>query len=420
MLRKYLDDRQRQGSVILPATIDSHRPDGDENVRIRHTGQVVRASRGNTGGTYEIGQVVQVSRTDASGVTSNTGWVIIGPPPTSMRGSSSSAPLTETKTHSGTAITLIVPNPVPLVAGGDSVTVTLHGVFAGVTGVSFGTSEIVNDVPPTATDSEITLEVRATVGAVPGDYDLLLDGAVVAPGLFEVSSAVVSVPDHSLWALAYDASFATQYLLRIDPADMSVFRTYPLANAILTYLSVKSGVIYAKVGGEFVRIDIATGDVLAPVSCTPSMDDSLTLGDIGDLLFYGGGDSGSPTLIEFDASLNSESSSALPSGSHSFRAAAVDSGGALLWICGGTHFIKWDIGTSSALITLLRPAAPGMTRSTRTLLNQAATCSLAAVSGSSVGMPLRSQCRRTLIWLPMKALGSIAQCGLSAASCTPW
>src|SRR4029077_5260329 len=97
-LGRLLSDRQRQGSVILPAAVVSNRSDGNVNVRIRHTRRIVVAQRACWGGASTAGQVVQISRTDASGVTINTGWVIIGPPPTNMRGSSRSVPLAESTT----------------------------------------------------------------------------------------------------------------------------------------------------------------------------------------------------------------------------------------------------------------------------------------------------------------------------------
>jgi hypothetical protein len=221
-LGRHLNDRQREGSVILPAEVVTNRADGDVDVKIRHTGKQVRASRGNSEGTYTPGQVVQLSRTDASGMTSNTGWVIIGPPPSNMRGASKSARLDETSRGDGAAVTLIVPNPAPIVAGGDPVTVQLYGAFAGVRSVSFGTHDLSNDIAPVATPTQITLQVRASSSAIPGAYDLLLDGVVVAPGLFKVS-VPVTPPAHFLALLAFDSGAPVVVLL--DASTLAHYAT---------------------------------------------------------------------------------------------------------------------------------------------------------------------------------------------------
>lgn len=348
-LGRHLDNRQKQGSVILPAAVVSNRPDGNVYVRIRHTGKIVVASRGNSGGTYTPGQVVQVSRTDASGVTSNTGWVIIGPPPTNMKGSSQSVPLEESATKTAATVTHIAPNPV-LLAASDVATVILYGVFTETPALAYGSVDLSDDIAPAVTPAQITLQVRASVAAANGEHDLLINGVVAAPDLFHVTAA--TSPAHSLWALVYNDGYATQALVRIDAAAMSLFHQYDLGGFVgETYITNKGGVIYAKCGPQFIKVNAATGAMLDPVPCTNSNNDELQLADVGNLLFYGGDVFGSPNqLLMFDASSDTEGGWALTiTGTPTYPTqTALDWDGLFLWLAGGT-LVRWEIATASVV-----------------------------------------------------------------------
>jgi len=357
---QYLNDRQRKGSVILPAGVLANRADGDVDVKIRHTGKTVRASKGNTAGTYTPGQLVQVSRTDASGVTSNTGWVIIGPPPSSMKGTSKFAPLDEAAATRGAAVTRIVPNPVLLVPGGDVVTVTLYGAFAGVPSVSFSNSELLNDVPPAGTSTQITLEVRASSSAVPGDYDLLLDDTVVAPELFQVSAASgAGVPAHSVWLFGYDPSNAV-VVVRLDASDMSVFSITPLPVEAVNTGDMKliAGRIVAR--GSTAAISIANSGLEDSITGLALDCQDIDGGVWGDK--WVGGSSSSPTTIlsRLDASPLAESTTAC----NTEFSSSCDVDGDTAWMSGDnpTKLIEFDLAGSSEVrrqsLSYVFPADP--------------------------------------------------------------
>jgi hypothetical protein len=328
-LGQHLDDRQKRGSVIHPASVVANRADGDVDVTIRQTQKTVRASRGNTGGTYTPRQLVQVSRTDASGVTSNTGWVIIGPAPSSMRGSSKASPLSDTSRKSAAVVTRIVPNPV-IITAGEVETVTLYGVFPEGTTVTYGSVDLSNDVPPVVTSSQITLRVRAADGATEQHADLLIDGVVAAPELFHL--VPVGSPLHSIWALVYNDDYGTQALVRIDAATMTVFHQYDLGGFVgLTYISNKSGTIYAKCGPQFFKVNAATGAMLTPAACTNSFDE-LQLADAGDFLLYGHAFEGAPVhLLSFSTTTDTEGGFLLANTSM-VKGSVIDWDGSVAWI----------------------------------------------------------------------------------------
>ncbi|HSY50393.1 MAG TPA: hypothetical protein VLC46_16395 [Thermoanaerobaculia bacterium] len=171
--KRFLQERARATSQIEFASIDAARSDGGWDVKIVRTGNKVRASGPQTG--YAPGQVVQISRTDASGVTKNTGYVILGLAAQTMRGSSSFVTVEETVATQGLTIVRVDPNPV-VIAQGATVAVNIYGTgLAGVV-VVYSSGYLTDAAGQVSTSTSITLSIHANVSTPPGDYALEIGG----------------------------------------------------------------------------------------------------------------------------------------------------------------------------------------------------------------------------------------------------
>jgi hypothetical protein len=134
----------------------------------------VRATVAQAGATFAIGQVVWLMQSDATGATQNTEYIIGGLANSTSKNASVNQGYETTPFVLAPSVSVISPNPCPLVHGGAAVTVSIRGVNF-TKAPTYGNALITNSIPAVVTSTLITINPVAALGLAPGLYDLTLE-----------------------------------------------------------------------------------------------------------------------------------------------------------------------------------------------------------------------------------------------------
>jgi hypothetical protein len=187
-LERFLSGRERASGPTGIATVVGETTDGsgDYNITLDDTGFTVRASKGQPTLSLSAGQRVLFSRADASGRFRNTGYTILGFPPSVAKGSSALARSNLSTSKTGAVVTMI--NPASLsIAPNTNQAVQIRGVGLDSVTLSYGSSDLTNNVAPIITPTLITLSIHAAALAVLGGFDLAV-GSQIFKRYFTISN----------------------------------------------------------------------------------------------------------------------------------------------------------------------------------------------------------------------------------------
>lgn len=188
---KYQRRLLRMKAAVFAARIVAFRADADYDVVLVDTGGEVVASRGDIGVGLTPGQIVFVTRTDASGRGVGSGYVIISYPPSSSRNSSFAQPFETTNSRTGTTLSRVTSSGVDvtrvtLTAGGAAKAIQFDGTGLS-SGATYGVAGITDDIAQVLTGTtRLVIQVEAAGGTTPGLYDLTLPGYGTIPDFFSV------------------------------------------------------------------------------------------------------------------------------------------------------------------------------------------------------------------------------------------
>lgn len=182
-------DRERKKSSAFRASVAAVNSDGSYQIRREDTGVTVKAQRGDISLALSIGQVVTAMRTDMSGATAGSGYVILAPVTTNSLSASLAHRFTDnirnvTQTVSIIKVAGVIVQSITLQKGGAVITALIYGENL-TTAPTYGDAGITNHVAPVVTSALITVQVKASAGMAVGRYSLTVAGVVMS-NFFEV------------------------------------------------------------------------------------------------------------------------------------------------------------------------------------------------------------------------------------------
>lgn len=188
-MKRLLDRRGRQESDVRYGQITEQLADGDCNVALLQTGEIIRCSRATSGEHYAVGEVVTLGDLSASGVATGGGMVIIGRPNGSMR--NTTTPAAETQARTGMVITRIDPFPL-ILCRGDVGDITIYGFNLVEPTYSASLTE---DAPADVTANVVTLHIQAPSDET-GRFGLIFPTTIVQDCIEVRQCGVVDYEPH--------------------------------------------------------------------------------------------------------------------------------------------------------------------------------------------------------------------------------
>ncbi len=264
-LERLLRGRRRAEAETILAKVKSKLPDGDYMCELIDTGFDVRASRGQIHMDLTIGQQVLLGRPESTGRSKNTGYVILGFPPSSAKGSSGSPSFSETTKKKAATISFITPDPCTITQG-QTVQVDIYG-SGFTTAPTYSTSKLTNAVAPVVTATHITLQVQAANDTIPGDYDLIFEGGIRV-GYFQVSGVVETLLAHQQYTgtsanpidqfTLYTITELAEYRLRIEVNITALVNEANSPPSSGPYIDVDLHVVGGGLSGPVFNADMGT------------------------------------------------------------------------------------------------------------------------------------------------------------------
>lgn len=252
--RFYSDERRSQAETVT-AKVDKPANDqfGNYLCTILATGKQIRAGvSGNITAALEAGQIVILGRTDRTGWSKNTGYIILGLAPAWMKGASETPPISEIRPKPGMSVSLITPKPATLRAGGAAVTVEIYGTGFTVA-PTYGSTNIVDNSAAVVTSTKITLSVKANEATTPGVYSLTL-GGVTYSDVFSVLPTTARI-----WLGSAGDAKVRKYQPDLGQYLTSVDLSAELTSAQI--LIAGSAAIYVFDNSKLVKVDRASNAV---------------------------------------------------------------------------------------------------------------------------------------------------------------
>lgn len=202
--RDYLDHLGRVKADAVPATIESRNEDGTYQVRLVSSRAIRRASPSNPGDTFKAGQRVHISEPSASRTVIGSEAIIQTRAPKDQRGLSETTPAESRASSESVMIISVDPDPLILVAGGESAEQTIigRGFTSAAEYVAMGSGETPlysEPSAPTITPTIIVMTLAADADSPLGGFTVMVGqtGArdalrIVAPGPLMPPYLVVS------------------------------------------------------------------------------------------------------------------------------------------------------------------------------------------------------------------------------------
>lgn len=175
----------RRMAAMFRGTVVADAGGGDFTVRLDDTQGLVTATPLFAGAQLKAGQKVLISRTDSMGRGLGGGYSIHGSAPSVSKGTSGARDLSDDEERGGATISLIEPASLTLEAGGASATITIYGTGLADIVPTYGHAEITDASAQVVTDTQITLDVEASI-TCPLSTQSLTIGEVEVPNYFSV------------------------------------------------------------------------------------------------------------------------------------------------------------------------------------------------------------------------------------------
>ena len=336
-LQRLLRDWTRASAETIPAKVISKQADGNYLCALVDTGFQVLGTPSQPNADYTPGQLVLLVRTDSSGRTRNTPYIIIGPG--TARNASGSPTATDAHTVKASAISFVNPDPCSMKAG-SIVDINIYG-SGFVAAPTYGDPNLKNVIAPTIIPTRITLQVRADPAIVPGDYALVLDDRR-KERYFQISAT--TIPVNSLWEIGANNDYSQEFLLRLNPADMSLvqaFEVNPLD--LINFVALVGTKLYIRMSTSMLRLDYPAGSSLATVATGLKLIGGFSeFPRVSGQYIYHGGLASADGFVIFDTVALTEAHHPGLGGS---IITDVCPDGSIAWLTdrGYTRLIKWNV-----------------------------------------------------------------------------